>query len=87
MRRGLIALAVFGASLGLAGPAQAAPACVGTANTVTVCVDPVGGILYEDCIYTGDPTCTHVVVPGPTVDCGGRLYQMLVPPLFPEDPC
>ncbi|MDQ3952992.1 MAG: hypothetical protein M3279_08535 [Actinomycetota bacterium] len=87
MRRPLILLAVVGASFGLASPAKAAPVCVGTSNTVFVCTDPTGGTLYEDCVYTGGSTCQQVTVPGPTVDCGGDLYNRIVPPLTSEPIC
>lgn len=72
---------LFGAGLVVAGstffaaPAQAA--CFGSDNTVILCVDPTGGTLYEDCIYTGGSQCTPVHVPGPVVSCkptSGPLY-------------
>lgn len=86
MRRIAIVLGLVAGSLALTGPASADPACVGTDRTVTVCVDPTGGVLYTDCIYTGGSTCQPVTVPGPTVDCGGDLYDRLNINIL-EKPC
>ena len=49
------------------------PLCVGTDNTIVVCVDPTGGTPIEDCIYAGPPPCTPVSIPTPSISCGGRL--------------
>lgn len=69
---------VAGATLALSAPAQASiPICAGTQNTVVLCVDPTGGVLYEDCVYAGEPPCTPVSVPGPTIQCGGNIGQGL----------
>lgn len=70
---------VAAATLGLAAPAsaQVVPSCVGTTGTAYVCSDPTGRTLISDCVYLGDPTCTPVVVPGPTLTCGGALVDAL----------
>ena len=61
------------ASLAMAGPASAAPVCVGTEGTIVVCVDPLGGPpLIDDCVYAGEPPCQQVTVPGPAIWCDGR---------------
>lgn len=73
----LVAGLVSVGSLGIATPAHAEEVCVGTQNTVVVCVDPTGRTLYEDCIHTGGPDCTSVIVPGPTVSCSGRIGEQL----------
>ena len=68
-------LAVAASTLAVAPPALAA--CAGTTNTVIVCVDPQGAILYEDCVVIVDPPCMPVVVRGPAVWCvetNGPLY-------------
>lgn len=68
---------LIGASLGMAGPATAqVPYCVGTTSTIWVCSDPTGGTVISDCVYTGDPTCTPVTVPGPTLTCGSPLAPL-----------
>ncbi|HEX2057282.1 MAG TPA: hypothetical protein VHI71_02840 [Actinomycetota bacterium] len=69
---------VAGAALAPAAPAHASiPLCAGTQNTIVVCVDPTGGILYQDCVYAGPPPCTPVSIPGPTIQCGGNIGQNL----------
>ena len=68
-------LAVAGSTFAVAPPALAA--CVGSTNTVILCVDPTGGTLYEDCVVILEPPCKPVVVPGPVVWCeptNGPLY-------------
>lgn len=79
LKRTLFGTALLvGASMALAAPAQASiPVCAGTQNTIVVCVDPTGGILIEDCVYVGPPPCIPVVVPGPTVQCGGNIGARL----------
>lgn len=76
MRRIIVVLSIVAASLGIAPAAFAA--CAGTAATVVVCVNPTGGTIYSDCIYTGGSTCTPVTVPGPTLDCGGDIGEKLI---------
>ena len=64
-------LMVAGSTLAVASPAHAA--CLGTTNTIIVCVDPTGGTLYEDCAVIVEPPCQPVVVPGPVVWCEGAM--------------
>lgn len=78
MRRMLVVLGLVFASMGLAPAAFGA--CAGTANTVVVCVNPTGGVLYEDCVYPWPkpPGCLPVTVPGPTLQCGGEIGEELL---------
>ncbi len=62
-------------SMAIATPAHAN--CVGTERTVVVCVNPTGGVLYEDCVHVVIPPCHPVTVPGPTIACGGDIGQSL----------
>lgn len=75
MRRALVVLGLVAASLGLAPSALAA--CAGTERTVVVCVNPTGQILYSDCVVVVAPPCIPVDVPGPTIQCGGDIGQLL----------
>lgn len=63
---------VAGATLGVGAPASAAERCAGTERTVYLCVDPTGGNPIRDCVYLGEPPCTEVVVPTPSItyECG-----------------
>ena len=62
------------ASIGMAGPAQAAnPICVGTQNTAGMCFWVTSGPGYSDCVYLGPPPCIPVHVPGVVVDCWGWI--------------
>ena len=76
MKKTLVVLAVVAGSLGIAPAASAA--CVGTAATVVVCVNPTGGTLYTDCVYVVNPPCIPVTVPGPTLACGGAIGERLI---------
>jgi hypothetical protein len=69
MRRArfLLAAVVTASLVAVAPAASADESCVGTEETVVVCVEPTGRTLYSDCIYTGGDTCTPVSVPGPDV--------------------
>ena len=55
-----------------AGPAGAAPLCVGEHSLAVFCVDPEGSSKTV-CIYAGPPPCTPVTIPIPTSWCGGIL--------------
>jgi hypothetical protein len=73
----LVGIAVVLGALGIAGPAHAEN-CVGTQNIFMICVEPTGGELYRDCIYTGGDTCEEVVVPGPVVTrCGNTQISCM----------
>lgn len=62
------------ASIGIAGPAAAAPVCVGTAQTAGVCAEVSRGApTYEDCVYVVTPPCIPVSVPGWDLECGGWI--------------
>ena len=78
MRRITIFIAAIAATLGMATAAHANPTCVGTTGTAYVCVDPIGGTLYSDCVYVGQPPCIPVTVPGPIVTCGGRILDPIL---------
>lgn len=68
---GVVALA----TLGMASPARAEN-CVGTERIFMVCVEPTGGTIHEDCIYTGGDTCQYVRVPGPVITrCGNTVLS------------
>ena len=45
------------------GGGSAGATCAGTENTAAFCASD--GVVYEDCVYLGDPPCTPVVVDGP----------------------
>jgi hypothetical protein len=68
-RASVLAVGMIAAATMVVTAPAASAACVGSENTVIMCVDPTGGTLYEDCIYAGDPPCTPVHVPGPLVWC------------------
>lgn len=76
---------LFGAGLAIAastlvaGPAQAEPVCVGPRRNVYVCVDPFGSSTPPRCIQIGQD-CFYVIVPLPTVECGGDFGQKVCPP-------
>lgn len=82
MRRSLLLLAAGLAAVVPAGAASAAPPstwfCAGTASTAVFCVDPIGGVLYTDCVYLGSGPCTPVSVPGPLLACGGPLIDPIL---------
>jgi hypothetical protein len=61
------------ATMLVAAPAHAAKTCVGTQQTLALCVDPTGFTYYEDCVYLASSTCTPVVVRGPSAWCEGAL--------------
>ena len=63
----LVVAAIAVGSMVVAPAASADESCVGTEETVVLCVEPTGRTLYSDCIYTGGDTCMPVSVPGPDV--------------------
>jgi hypothetical protein len=71
------ALVGVAASIGIAGPASAAPVCVGTQQTVGICASVNRETVYEDCVYVGPPPCIPVSVTGYDVDCGGWVFDSM----------
>ena len=69
------ALVGAAASIAIAGPASAAPVCVGTQQTVGICASATKETVYEDCVYLGPPPCIPVSVTGYDVDCGGWVFD------------
>lgn len=82
MRRLLLVAAVCLAATVPGGTASATPPstwfCAGTASTAVFCVDPLGRVLYSDCVYLGSGSCTPVSVPGPALACGGPLIDPIL---------
>ena len=78
------------ATLAVAAVSTAAPAahaaCVGTTQTILVCVYPSGlpqvdpeGQTYEDCVHVGLDDCVPVAVPIPTVERGEGPIVAVIP--------